>query len=305
MAVRVESAALVGLLADLVVTASPSKDFLPTSAILLHGDRGERLHEPGRVDLLVGTSLNRKVIGHTWAPADGLLPPMVWPVDDARTVLAALKMKITGEKDNGGPKHAVRIGRDGTSVEIVEDPAQRPLFEGDKPWQFSFHLANLDDFPRGVWDLLSSGDRHAQFPVRDGDGTVVEALPRTDFSPEHLAPFVSIAKRRGWEIQAYRTHHRRAVHVQIGFGYRGVIIPRPFDEEHESGVVPDARVYDPGLPPPPPPKPKPAPAGVSAPAGQPVEPAPVDLDMPEWNAKPDADLIDDEQLSIEDQGGES
>lgn len=299
MSVRVESAALVGLLADLVQTASPSKDCLPTSAILLHGDRGERLHEPGRVDLLVGTSLNRKVIGHTWAHAEGLLPPMLWPVDDARTVVAALKMKISGEKDDRGPKHAVKIGRDGTSVEIVEDPAQRPLFEGDKPWQFSFHLANLDEFPRGVWDLLATGDRHEQYPVID-EGHVVEALPRTDYDPAHLSPFVAIASRRKWEIQAYRTHHRRAVHIQIGFAYRGVIIPRPFDDrarEQETGVVPDARVYDPGLPPPPPPKQKPAPAKGSDDA---PEPAPVDLDVPDWNPRP-ADEVDGDQLAIEDE----
>lgn len=296
MSVRVESAALVGLLADLVVTASPSKDFLPTSAVLLHGDRGDRVGEPGRVDLLVGTSLNRKVIGHTWAPAEGLLPPMVWPVDDARTVLAALKLKIAGEKDNGGPKHAVKIQRDGHSVEVVEDPTQRPLFDDDKPWRFSFQLGDLDGFPRGVWDLLTSGDRHEQYPVFNADGSRVEALPRTDFSPEHLAPFVSIAKRRGWEIQTYRTHHRRAVHVQIGFGYRGVIIPRSFDEEHESGVVPDATVYDPKLPPPPT---KQKPGEQVA-----VEPAPVDLDVPDWDAG-SAPAAAEDQLAIEDQDGDS
>lgn len=270
MSVRVESAALVGLLTDLVQTAgSVDEDGLPCAAVLLHSTRVDRRSEPGKVDLLVGTSTDRFMVGHTWADADGQLPgPMLWPLVEVRTVIAALRLKIRGEKDSG-PKHRVCLRRVGDRVEIVEDSPQRSMFGDGDAWEFAFVLASLDDYPRGLWSLLSTGDQSIPAPYRDTDGEVVEALPRADYDTERLAQFVRIAKRRAWPLQTFRRHHRLPTHIQIGWGYRGLILPVRWNEEHEDGLCPDVAVHDPKLPPPPPPPPAPKPS----------DPKPVDLDI--------------------------
>lgn len=231
------------VLVDLVLTASKPEDDVPSIAqVLLHSARGYEGSEVGRSDLIVGTSTNRYAVGHTFTRAEGqLLGPMLWPVNDVHNLIAALKRKCKGEKDGDREKHAVKLSRTGDLVEIIEDPLQR----------------DLDDYPRGVWDIMLAGNR-AYSPVFD-DGQEVRQLPRVDLDPAYLAPFVAIAKRRGWVLETYTRHHRLPVHVQIGPAYRGAVIPVSYSdgEELRAKVVrPEADVYDPGLPPSPPPKTK-------------------------------------------------
>jgi S-DNA-T family DNA segregation ATPase FtsK/SpoIIIE len=257
VAVHIESAKLAAILTDLVATASKPEDVPTIAQVLLHSARGYEGSDVGRSDLIVGTSTNRYAVGHTFTRAEGQLPgPMLWPVNDAHNLIAALKRKCKGEKDEDREKHAVKISRVGDLVEIIEDPLQRDLF-GEKLWSTRFPVGNLDDYPRGVWDILLAGNR-AYTPVID-DGREVEQLPRVDLDPAYLAPFVAIAKRRGWVLETYTRHHRLPVHIQIGPAYRGAVIPVSYSdgEEQRAKVVrPEADVYDPGLPPPPPPKPK-------------------------------------------------
>jgi hypothetical protein len=259
MAVRIESAKLAAILTDLVATASKPEDMVPTAMVLVHSARGYEGSDVGRTDLLVGTSTNRWAVGHTFIAAEGQLSgPMLWPVNDVHNLIVALKRKSKGDKDDEREKHAVKIRRTGDLVELIEDPLQRDLF-GEKLWSTKFPVGNMDDYPRAVWDVLLAANR-ATSPVID-DGREVAPLPRVDLDPAYLAPFVAIAKRRGWVLETYSRHHRLPVHIQIGPAYRGAVFPASYadDADHRAkGMQPDADVYDPQLPPPPPPKPKPA-----------------------------------------------
>lgn len=248
MSVRVESGQLASLLADLVATASKHEDGLPTSAVLVHSHRGYDGAAVGRIDLLVGSSTNRYAMGHAYIRAEGQLPDaMLWPVNDVHNLIAALKRKTRGEKEDGGEKHAVKIRRAGDLVEVIEDPAQRDLF-GEKLWSTKFPVGDLNDFPRGLWDVLRSANR-AVLPVTE-DGREVHPLPRVDLTAEILAPFVAIAKRRNYVLETYARHHRLPVHIQIGPAYRGLIIPVSYsDRDRTAGTAPDGDVYDPQLPP--------------------------------------------------------
>lgn len=248
MSVRVESGQLASLLTDLVATAAAAEEGLPISAVLLHSHRGYEGSEVGRVDLLVGSSTNRYAMGHSYIRAEGQLSdPVLLPVNDVHNLITALKRKCKGEKEDGGDKHAVRLGQSGDLVEVIEDPAQRDLF-GEKLWSTKFPAGDLNDYPRGLWDVLRSGNQHAVPVVKDDKDREVRRLPRVDLTAEVLAPFVAIAKRRKWVLEAYVRHHRLPVHIQIGPAYRGLIIPAGYSDL-DDGMSPDGDVYDPELPP--------------------------------------------------------
>lgn len=270
MAVRIETAELRDLLADLVLTALPDAEDGPLAGVLLHTARGQLYGEDaGRTDLLVGTSANRTAVGHGFVRSDGHLPPMLWPTTHVRPLISWLRERCKGEKDSDEERHAVAITvADGLAV-IVEDPAQRSMF-GDKLASTRLPLGDLNEYPRGTWDLIEAGNARMWTAVLDG-GLEVDPLPRMDIDPAHLEPFVKIAKRRKWVLECYRQHHRKPLHVQIGTQYRGVVIPRSYADgpkDREKGQAPDVEVYDPGLPPRVEPDPKPGPD----------DPEPVELD---------------------------
>lgn len=250
MTVRIASHLLVGLLMDLVHTAHHDPAVGGAIAgVLLHSDRGELGSDPGKTDLLIGTSMNRVVLGHGYMRAEGVLEPMLWLLDDVRAVIAVLKPKVKAAKEDED-HHRVAIRTTGDDmVEIVEDPDQKPLFD-DAPWRMSFTLGRLVDYPRGVWDLLRNA---AQINPMVKDGLmVVPALARTDFNAAALAPFVAVAKRRKCAVETYRRHQRLPVHVQIGSDYRGAIMPESYPDGPSArveGEAPDAAVFEPVLPP--------------------------------------------------------
>jgi hypothetical protein len=269
VAIRIETAELRDLLADLVLTAMPNAEDGAYACVLLHTARGQLYGESaGRTDLLVGTSANRAAVGHAFVRSEGHLPPMLWPTTHVRPLISWLKERCKGEKEED-ERHAVEITiADGLAV-ITEDPAQRSMF-GDKLASTRLPLADLNDFPRGLWDLIEAGNARKWAPVLDGDREV-DPLPRMDIDPEHLEPFVKIAKRRKWTLECYRQHHRKPLHVQIGTQYRGLVIPRSYADgpkDRAKGQAPDVEVYDPGLPPRVEPPAKPGPG----------DPQPVELD---------------------------
>jgi hypothetical protein len=249
--VRIESEQLLALLQDLVATALPKADDGPLAAVLLHTDRGQLFgKDAGATDILVGTSTTGRAVGQAYGPAEGHLPPMLWPVIHVRPLIGTLREFVKRDKDSESDRHAVKVRIDGDHVELVEDPAQGSLF-GEKLWSARIPLDELNDYPRGWWALLAAGDQAAVPIVQDG-GREVEPLPRVDFDPADWAPFVAIGKRRGYDVETYVRHHRLPVHVQIGPCYRGAIVPRGYADgpnQRQNGTVPDARVYDPKLPP--------------------------------------------------------
>lgn len=234
MTVRVKTSALIELLTDLAFTAGEPGD--PAGRILLHSASGYAdSSEPGKSQLLVGTSTDRFAVGHTWCVAEGHTNPMLWPVLDAAAVVNVFKPLTKGNAD-----HAVSIRRKGDEITVQEDA---DLFgEGTA---LTFTVGDLDGFPRGVWDILG----HRLFPAQRDP-----AVPRTDLSPARLTAFAKVAVRRKAPVELYRTHQLQPVLVQIGQSYRGAAMPvswySPGEEDPTRyGIEPSTDLYAADLPP--------------------------------------------------------
>lgn len=228
--IRVETAKLVQLLGDLAHTADDAMS-PGTNGILLHSARGARGDEPGETDLLIGTSTNRFSVGHAHIDAVGRLSrPVLWPLDDARAVIASYKPRLRDNK-----KHVLELGFDGDNIEVREDA---DLFGDGLTMQFS--EGDLEKFPRGLWQVLQPVRR----PIDDEP-----SLPRTDIAASVLAPFVAVAKARGEPLQLYRYHHLARVLVQVGHRYRGVLSGgQAWTDRPSEGEAPDVDIYPADLP---------------------------------------------------------
>jgi hypothetical protein len=242
MSVQIRTQHLLTLLGDLVHTASNDDYAGAAKGVLLHTDRGYLGDEPGMVSLLIGSSTNGRAAAQAYVPCDGTFrEPMLWQLDDIRTIVTVLKPKIKDNKD-----HMVTIARD-LSTCTVQEPSD--LF-GDGN-SFTFHLGDLDKYPRYVWGLLDY-EEPEELP-QDGKGGFIPVAARTDVTAGMLSPFVAVAKSRTAEIQLYRSHQDRPIMVQIGDNYRGVILPVRWTRDEpnvaRAGAAPDSVVYDPGLPP--------------------------------------------------------
>jgi hypothetical protein len=234
MPVRVQTGALLGLLADLVHTAAKDPDAGAIGSVLLHTGRGAVGDEPGTTDLLCGGSTDRYVAGHTYTSCAGQLTggPTVWAVRDVKSVVAVFKASAKDEN------HSVEITRDGLLVTVREDPN---LF--DDGLRLSFAQGSLADYP-GL-SLYRNLDRHTADRV-DTDGVTVDALARTDLGSSQLDAFVKIAARRKTVVQLYRTHQAEAILVQIGGDYRGVLMPSQYEPDGDERR-PAAEVHLPDL----------------------------------------------------------
>jgi hypothetical protein len=230
--IRIDTARLVQLLGDLVHTAAVGSGGA-AEGILLHSARGYLGDEVGMTDLLVGTSTNGIAVGHTYVQAYGRdSRPMLWPLADARAVVAAFKPKAASNKE-----HVVEIRRDSAVGEIVvcEDP---DLF-GDG-LSIRFTEGPAAQFPR-VFPALNVPPERAD----DEDAT----LPRSDYTAQALSPFLKVARARGEAIETYRYHHRGRVLVQIGPHYRGAVTPwQAWTDRPGEGTEPGAEVHAVALP---------------------------------------------------------
>jgi hypothetical protein len=237
--IRVLTSHLVPLLADLLHTAESDAAGGAVAGVLLHSDQGAVGVEPGKTSLLVGTSTDTTVVGHTWTQASGALPPMLWGIEDVRAVIAVCKPLYKDEKT-----HVTIIGREGDRIVVREDPK---LF-GDGS-ELSFPAGKLNDFPRSLWRLLS--DVHLRPAVKGEDGQVLPPTARVDFLPRRLTPFLRVAASRGENLSLYTYHQHLPVLVQIGETYRGAVVPSQWPE-HLGGSEPDADLWPADLPPVPP-----------------------------------------------------
>lgn len=235
MSVRIATHELVGLLTDLVLTASDPADGGPTAAVLLHTARGYAGSEPGLTDLLVGTSTNRVTAGHSHVQCTGQIEPMLWAVSEARSILAVLK-PLGKDKD-----HSVEITVEDGKVAVAEDP---DLF-GER-LKVTFAPMDADEFPP-MWSILTD-IRMMPAAEYDADGAEKPRIgpgPRTDFTASYLAPFLKIAARRGKIVEVFRYHQSCPVHIQIGSAYRGVVMPSTSwqTEDRSAGAAPSGDVY--------------------------------------------------------------
>ena len=195
------------------------------------------------MDLLVGTSTDRLVIGHTNAPCYGQLSrATLWRIDDVRAVIATFKPKLKGNKD-----HHV-------SIELVDDKItvaeEDDLIE--EGFRLTFTEAPLSDYPRNLWSAISDVriDPEVTNPVT---GKVLLVRDRTDLAATRLAPFVRVASVVGAPVELYRVHQNLTILVQIGHRYRGALVPSRWDDGTDStaGDAPSVDVYPPVLPDPP------------------------------------------------------
>ena len=237
---RVETGPLMGMLRDLLLTAAsdPAEGGVLAN-LLVHTERAHRGDEPGMVDVLVGSSCDRFVAGHTSILAAGQLhgPPMLWSVADVRALLAALK-ELGGKQEY----HAVQVSRDDRGITVAEDP---DLF-GDGA-SFTFQWSAYDEYPVGGLFAALAYEPDGE-PIRL-DSEVVPNLPRTDWAPSQLSTFATIASRRKQLLEVYRFHQRRPTLVEIGPSYRGVVMPINYDWQGPNVRYPSGDLYVPELPP--------------------------------------------------------
>lgn len=236
MSVRMLTRDLLSLLNDLVLTATLEPGLSGCAGILLHSSRVDEGLEPGAGGVLVGTSTNGVVIGHCWVEASGNLPPTLLPIQYVQALRVGFGKLIN--KDNK-ETHYSEIRRDGDQIVIAEDP---DLFGGGFSQQFAY--GDLDDWPRSVFGLL--GEVHLVAPT---DRKQVEN--RTDYGSDRILPFVTISARHGGRLSMYRVHQSMNVHVQVGFHYRGLLVPSGQwnDGDLCDGAGPEIGVYPADLPP--------------------------------------------------------
>jgi S-DNA-T family DNA segregation ATPase FtsK/SpoIIIE len=239
MSITIETAKLIDLINDLKHTTAPDVDSGAINGILLHTDRGYGFPgDPGRTDILVGTSTNRAALGHTYAQSYGQMTrPMLWPLQWALSVVNLFKPCI---KDN--KTHNVEISYD-LDTNSVHVKGEADLFgEGT---ELSFAAGDLTKWPRRIWDILTYTEGQETRETR------TPRLPRTDVSRTALAPFVAVAAAHGGVISMYRYHQNHAILLDIGDRYRGALIPThwPDDKHPQAGISPGGDVYPAELPP--------------------------------------------------------
>lgn len=236
--IRILTRHLVALLEDLALTAAPADGAYPTLAgVLLFTDRGyPDASEPGKADVLVGTSTNRRVAGQAFVQCDGQMTPMLWPVAKVASVVSVFKPKCKG-KDNS--EHGVYIERgDDGHVIVREDP--NLYDDGDK---IEFKLGDLDDYPHATLT------RSIEQPPRHTAASVAGYIdkPRTDYYPADLVLVCKIGTRRNAPIETYRVDQDTRLLVRIGEYWRGWIKPVPFEQDtrqsRQTGLAPEGEVF--------------------------------------------------------------
>lgn len=227
---RVETAKLVQLLDDLSHTAAKGSGGA-AEGIMLHSTRGYGGENVGMTDMLVGTSTNGVAVGHANIDAYGqLAQPMLWPLADARAVIASFKPRLQSNKE-----HALEITTEDGQIVVREDP---DLF-GDG-LALRFDGGQLGKFPH-AWRALDAPPSAAH---DDEPGQ-----PRSDYYGSAIEPFVKVAKSRGEPIQLYRYHHRARILVQIGDRYRGALTPGSrWVDDGSDGDEPSTDIHTPDLP---------------------------------------------------------
>jgi hypothetical protein len=238
MSVQVRTKDLIGLLQALVHTAASEPDEGSIHGVLLHTARGYASAEPGKSGLLVGTSTDTTVVGHTWTLAAGAIRPTLWPLGEVRAVIGVLRQMSRNDKE-----HCVDIRADGDQVTVEE--AETLLGAGAS---YTFDAGDASVFPP-VWRVLTDAPIRPSV-VPDEDGHEVPAGLRTVVTESMLAPFAAIAKARSEPIEIYRYHQRLPVLLAIGSNYRGALMPLKQPDDYQAAQHPEDGVYPADLPPP-------------------------------------------------------
>lgn len=207
MSITIATKSLIEILTDLVLTATDIR------GVHLRTTRGHIGDDPEETTLLVGTSTNGAVLGHTWTRCAGELPPMVWPTMNCKVIIGALKSLAKGDKG-----HAVDVVLDGKTVTVMETAT---LFDdGDR---FEFQVSEIDGYPLARIHRILAGD---PLPIpRNDAGDDMPDTARTTWAPGHLATLLKIATRRDASLHLFRQHSNQIHLAQIGTEWVGAIAP--------------------------------------------------------------------------------
>lgn len=192
--------------------------------------RGAWKDEPGKRDLLVATSTNRYVLGHTWIPCDGTLVSTVWPYGSTRTLLGVLK--VLSKK---GENHCVDIdmvrAEPKANAKTDEHPGwivtvseTKALFDSDTKYEFHAHPENR--FPIDWAMRILAGD----FETPDD----YQETRLTLWGSDTMKRLASVAARRGMDIQLFRSPERNLQMVQIGPTWLGAATPLKVTPDHST-----------------------------------------------------------------------
>ena len=231
----IQTRKFLGLLDDLLITASPKDDEPTFNGIHISSARGAWDEEPGEVDLLVGVSANGEVSGNTWLPGIGSIESGFWSfanVKNVKFVFAPLAKKH--DKEKGDDPHHVNIIVDNGFVTIVEETA-------DEPTELQFPLEETD-FPYSGIVKLIKGEISGNTP-KDQNGSDAEDGALTVWTPA-LGLVLKVASRRKELLRLYRGDHSAKMYLaQIGNTWRGSIKPYVPDVGTIDVEKPDSDIF--------------------------------------------------------------
>lgn len=236
MTITIATKRLIDTLTDALQTADNI-----VGGVHLSTSRAPWRDEPGNVDLLAFTSTDRFTVGHTWIPIDGQIVAAVWPVESAATVLAICKSLLSRR----GKNHTVDVDmvradpapdakddeHPGWVVTLSETPA---LFASDT--EFQFHAHQEAKFPINNMRRILAPAQELPIEVEESPESAL-----TLWSPGVLAPLVSVARRRGMQLQFFRSQFRSIQVVQIGDTWLGAAspgMPLPGDHGEQPSIEP-------------------------------------------------------------------
>ena len=242
---------LVGLLSDLLLTASTDPERPEVMGVLLHTAAGEfipdlppsdetPLIDAIEMDLLVGTSTDMlRVIAQAHAPRDagnlaGWLRPVFIADSDATAVVTEFK-KRQGRLGKE-VTHKCELNLSGDVLTVREDPTQVP-----GGLKISFQVGDGATFP-------TVADRMRPDPTiqeTGWDGEIIPPSYGTGLRQPYVEAFAKVSKRRVMPIAMYCHHQSAPIVVEIGSSYRAVMRPCKLDEESGQHQAPTVRVFEP------------------------------------------------------------
>lgn len=248
--IAIDTRHLVGLMTDLVKTASKEPLIPHLCAVLLHTDQamaevddGQGGKETMESEVLVATSTHGRIIGQGHAPCNGQLHrPVLVSSNDAQSIVKVFTalMKLVDQKT---VTHRTQLELVGNTLTVSED---EEVVESGV--ELSIQVLDEDvveNFPHNVARALIPD---ADADVLDKDQVVVPPSYGTGLRGEHLGIVAAISKRRAMEPIVYRSHQSRSLVVTIGSMYRMTVAPWPLDTETGEHVTPQVPVFQPALP---------------------------------------------------------
>lgn len=207
---------LLGLFDDLLITAELKGEFPEYNGIHLQHARGPWEDEPGETDLLVATSANGSVAGHSWVDAIGSIDPVFVSVPNIRSI----KGVFAGLAKSFDDEHVVEVSYENGILTVKE---YRDTIVGEEATELQVPTVENNEFPLDGVRKWLDGSAGSKAP-RDADGNfaVDESVTVWDQS---LSLLLRVAKRRKSPLRLYRAHAANIHRAQIGDTWRGAIKP--------------------------------------------------------------------------------